>query len=56
MSEKGNYVLAIIKKQRLVTDIETEMSQLRQIELDNVKYQIDYFFRVDWKFLACICG
>ena len=50
MSEKGNYMLAIIKTtetyvnlKESLADIKTEMSQLKEIEVDNVKYQIEFF-------------
>ena len=63
MSEKGNYVLVIIKTtetydnlKESLADIKTEMSQLKEIEVDNVKYQIEFFLGDYWKFLACICG
>ena len=63
MSEKGNYVLAIIKTKETydnlkesLSDIKTEMAQLNEVEVDNVKYKIEYFIGGDWKFLACICG
>lgn len=39
-----------------LSDIKTEMAQLNEIEVDNVKYEIEYFIGGDWKFLACICG
>ncbi|CAH3031048.1 unnamed protein product [Pocillopora meandrina] len=63
MSEKGNYVLAIIKTKETydnlkesLSDIKTEMAQLNKIEVDNVKYKIEYFIGGDWKFQACICS
>ena len=63
MSEKWNYVLAIIKTKETydnlkesLSDIKTEMAQLNEIEVDNVKYKIKYFIEGDWKFLACICS
>ena len=63
MSEKGNYVLAIIKTKETydnlkesLSDIKTEMAQLNEIEVDNVKYKIEYFIGGDWKFQACICS
>ena len=63
MSEKGNYVLVIMKTtetygnlKESLADIKTEMSQLKEIEVDNVKCQIEFFLGGDWKFLACICG
>jgi len=50
MNEKGNYVLAIIKtkesydnvKESLV-DLINEMSNLKEITANNVKYNIEYF-------------
>ena len=56
-------MLAIIKTEETydnlkesLSDIKTEMAQLNEIEVDNVKYEIEYFIGGDWKFLACICG
>ena len=63
MSEKGNYVLAIVKTKETydnlkesLSDIKTEMAQLNEVEVDNVNYKIEYFLGGDWKFLACVCG
>ena len=54
MSEKWNYVLAIIKTKETydnlkesLSDIKTEMAQLNEIEVDNVKYKIKYFIGGD---------
>ena len=63
MSEKGNYVLAIIKTKETYDNlkeslsvIKTEMAQLNEIDVDYVKYKIEYFIGGDWKFQACICS
>lgn len=49
MSEKWNYVLAIMKTKEAydnlkesLSDIKTEMAQLNETEADNVKFQIEY--------------
>ena len=39
-----------------LADLKTEMAQLKEIEVDNVKYKIEFFLGGDWKFLACICS
>ena len=63
MSEKGNYVLAIIKATEdyksirdSLSDLIEEMRNLHSIEVDGDKYDIEYFLGGDWKFLATICG
>lgn len=63
MNEKGNYVLAIIKTtenydnlKESLADLNNEMSNLKEITVNNHKYSIEYFLGGDWKFLACVCG
>ena len=63
MSEKGNYVLAIIKATEdyksicdSLSDLIEEMRNLHSIEVDEDKYDIEYFLGGDWKFLATIYG
>ena len=63
MNEKGNYVLAIIKTtenydnlKESLADLNDEMSNLKDITVNNHKYSIEYFLGGDWKFLACVCG
>ena len=62
MSEKGNYILAIIKSgenydmlAESLKDLIEEMEDLKKISIDNENYNFEYFLG-DWKFLACICG
>ena len=61
MSEKGNYVLAIIKTTEeyskirdLLADLIDEMRNLNSINIDSEIYDTEYFIRRDWKFLACV--
>ena len=63
MNEKGNYVLAIIKTtenydnlKESLADLRNEMLNLKEITVNNIKYNIEYFLGGDWKFLACVCG
>ncbi|CAH3150161.1 unnamed protein product, partial [Pocillopora meandrina] len=63
MNEKGNYVLAIIKKtenydnlKESLADLNNEMSNLKEITVNSHKYSFEYFLGGDWKFLARVCG
>lgn len=63
MSEKGNYVLAILKTtesydnlKESLSDLTTERSKLSKVEVGGKHYNIEYFLGEDWKFLACVCG
>lgn len=63
MGEKGNYVLAIIKTtetydniRESLADLRMEMSNLKEISVNNCTYQIEYFLGGAWKFLALVCG
>ena len=63
MSEKGNYVLAILKTsenydnlKESLSDLTQEMSKLNKVTVEGKTYNIEYFFGGDWKFLACVCG
>ena len=63
MSEKGNYLLAIVKTKETydnlrqsLSDLKTEMAQLKEVKVNNANYNIEYFLGGDWKFLACVCG
>ena len=64
MSEKGSYLLAVIKtKESYETlaesfkDLIKEMELLTEITLDNnITYPLKYFLGGDWKFLASVCG
>ena len=63
MSEKGNYVLAIIKTTEeyssirdSLSDLIEEMCNLKSVEVNGVEYELEYFLGGDWKILACVCG
>ena len=63
MSEKGNYLLAVIKAKESyetlaesLKDLIKEMELLTEITLDNITYPLEYFLGGDWKFLASVCG
>ena len=63
MSEKGNYVLAIINTKEdhncireSLQNLKDDMKQLTTIEVDGASYEIVYFLGGDWKFLATVCG
>ena len=63
MGEKDNYVLAIIKTtetydniRESLADLRMEMSNLKEISVNNCTYQIEYFLGGDWKFLALVYG
>ena len=62
-TEKGNYVLAIIKtkdnyegiKVSLV-DLREEIATLTTITYAGATFRLEFFFCGDWKFLATVCG
>ena len=63
MSEKENYVLAVIKTKDDYTgirdslsDLRDEMKKLDSITCENRTFKIEYFLGGDWKFLATVCG
>lgn len=63
LSERGNYPLATIKTpenyeslKESLADLNKEMSELKEIKINNYTYKIEYFLGGDWKFLACVCG
>ena len=63
MSEKGNYVLAILKTsenydnlKESLSDLTQEMSKLNKVTVEGKTYNIKYFLGGDWKFLACVFG
>ena len=63
MSEKGNYLLALIKAKESnetlpesLKDLIKEMELLTEVTLDNITYPLEYFLGGDWKFLASVCG
>ncbi|CAH3140038.1 unnamed protein product [Pocillopora meandrina] len=63
MSEKGNYVLAILKTsenydnlKESLSDLTQEMSKLNKVTVEGKTYNIEYFLGGDWKFLACVYG
>ena len=58
---KENYVLAIFKTKETydnlkgsLSDVTTKMAHSNEIQVENVKYKIEYFLGSDWKILACI--
>ena len=63
MSEKDNYVLAILKTtesydnlKESLSDLTAEMTKLSKVKVGGKHYNIEYFLGGDWKFLACVCG
>ena len=63
MTESGNYVLAILKTKEnydsiriSLEDLRKEMEDLKEITVNEKKYNIEYFLGGDWKFLATVCG
>ena len=63
MTERGNYVLAIVKAKddydgirESLNDLCQEMSCLKSVTLQDAVYEIDIFLGGDWKFLATVCG
>lgn len=63
MSEKGSYVLAILKTtesydnlKESLFNLTIEMSKLSKVEVGGKHYNIEYFSGGDWKFLACVRG
>ena len=63
MTEKGNYVFAILKtnkdydhlRDRLL-NLRNEMSSIQSIDVNNQIHNVEYFFGGDFKFLACVRG
>ena len=63
MSEKGNYLLAVLRTNKSydtlaesLSDLVQEMQNLKEISVDNETFYFEYFLGGDWKFLACVCG
>lgn len=63
MSEKDNYVLAILKTtesydnlKESLSDLTAEMTKISKVKVGGKHYNIEYFLGGDWKFLACVCG
>ena len=63
MSDKGNYVIAIIKTKDdyegirvSLQDLRTEMKELTSVNVKGKTYHLEYFLGGDWKFLATVCG
>ena len=63
MSEKGNYVLAILKTtesydnlKESLSDLTAEMTELSKVKVGGKHYDIEYFLGEDWNFLAGVCG
>ncbi len=62
-TEKGNYVLAIIKAKddyqtinESLSDLRKEMLNLKSIQVGEKTFAIQYFLGRDWTFLVTICG
>ena len=62
-TEKGNYMLAIVKAKDdyegirdSLNDLREEMASLAFITCQDVSFKIEYFLGGDWKFLATVCG
>lgn len=63
MSEKDNYVLAILKTtesydnlKESLSDLTAEMTKLSKVKVGGKHCNIEYFLDGDCKFLACVCG
>ena len=63
MSEKDNYVLAILKTtesydnlKESLSDLTAEMTKLSKVKVGGKHYNIENFLGGNWKFLACVCG
>ena len=63
MSEKGNYIVAVIKTKddyegirESLSDLIVGMRNMKDINIDGKVYNIEYFLGGDWKFLATVCG
>ena len=63
MSEKGNYLLAVLKVKESyenlsegLSDLIKEIEQTKTVKLGDISYQLEYFLGGDWKFLASVCG
>ena len=61
MTEKGNYVLAILKTNEdydtlrdSLLNLRNEMSSLQSISVNDQSYNVEYFLGGNWKFLACV--
>lgn len=62
-SSNGNHVIAILKEeeicdslQRGLEDIPNEVERLTSIEVQGITYNLEYYLRGDWKFLAVVMG
>ena len=62
-TEKGNYVLAIIKTKEnyegikdSLKDLREEMATLKTIMYAGATFNVEFFLGGDWKFLATVCG
>lgn len=60
---EGNHPLAIFSVKEnyaglisALADIRTEVEELKEIEVNGVKYKVEYYLGGDWKFLACVTG
>ena len=62
-TEKGNYVLAVIKIKEnyegikdSLKDLREEMATLETIVYAGATFNVEFFLGGDWKFLATVCG
>ena len=63
LSERGNYLVAVIKTKdysegihESLSDLNVEMKNMRDVNFDGRVYNLEYFLGDDWKFLATVCG
>ena len=63
MTERGNYILAIVRTKddyngirESLDDLCQEMSCLKSVTLNGAVYEVNMFLGGDWKFLATVCG
>lgn len=62
-SSEGNHILAVFKEpekyesvKKALADITAEVERLNNIEVNGMKFRIDYHLGGDWKFLAMASG
>ena len=62
-SPGGNHVLALVNTDENYTDLKAAMEDIRDeiehtlfVEVDGIKFTLEYFFCADWKFLALCVG
>lgn len=52
----GNHILAVFKQLESLTDIISEVKELKEILVDDTTFQITYYMGGDWKFRAMVTG